>query len=417
VHRVLNNGLIVDIVENHAVPTVAIQATILAGTMHAPSGKPALPQLTASMLDRGTKTKDKRVIAQALDDVGATIEFTTALSEITAKAAGLSRDTKLLLETLADELKNPAFPIDELEKARAEMKTDVLQASENTSQRATDRMAEIVFPKGHPYYVPTPDELLASLAAATRDDVVQFHRDRFNGASTILAVVGDVDAPAIAAMIDKLFDDVPAGQRPAFNQPRTAPGAPVEEVVTLRGKANMNLVFGAASGLARADPDYEAALIANAAVGQDSLSSRIGKRVRDTEGLSYTLSSRFRMADALDGVWMINVAVAPANLSKALASTRDEFEKYCREGATEAEVETQKEFFAGNYQVRLGSNAGIAAALADAEKFGYGPGYLDQYPERFRRVTLDQVNAAMKAHLHPDRLNLVVAGDLDNVPD
>src|SRR6185295_10370271 len=57
VHRVLKNGLTVDVVENHAVPTVAIQATILAGTMHAPAGKPALSQFTASMLDRGTKTK------------------------------------------------------------------------------------------------------------------------------------------------------------------------------------------------------------------------------------------------------------------------------------------------------------------------------------------------------------------------
>jgi zinc protease len=191
----------------------------------------------------------------------------------------------------------------------------------------------------------------------------------------------------------------------------------VREVVTLRGKANMNLIYGAASGLARNDRDYEASLIANAAVGQDAMSSRIGKRVRDSEGLSYNLWSRFRMSDVLDGVWMVNVAVAPANLTKALASTKDEFEKYCREGITEEEVEVQKQYFAGNYQVKLGSNAGIAAALAEAEKFGYGPAYLDEFPERVRRVTRAEVDAAIKAHLHPDKLNLVVAGDLDRVPE
>jgi zinc protease len=416
-HRVLKNGMTLDVVENHAVPTIALQATILAGSMTAPAGKPALAQLTAAMLDRGTKTKDKRAIAAALDGAGAQLAFAATLYDATATGAGLSRDARLLIETLADELKSPAFAPEEIEKARAEMKTTVLQASESTFQRAADRIAEIVFPSGHPYHAPTPDEMLASLAATTRTEIVQFHRERYNGSSLILAISGDVDSGAIASMVEKLFGDLPAGRRPVVAQPRTAPASPVREVVTLRGKANMNLIYGAASGLARNDRDYEASLIANAAVGQDAMSSRIGKRVRDSEGLSYNLWSRFRMSDVLDGVWMVNVAVAPANLTKALASTKDEFEKYCREGITEEEVEVQKQYFAGNYQVKLGSNAGIAAALAEAEKFGYGPAYLDEFPDRVRRVTRAEVNAAIKAHLHPDKLNLVVAGDLDRVPE
>jgi zinc protease len=147
------------------------------------------------------------------------------------------------------------------------------------------------------------------------------------------------------------------------------------------------------------------------------LSSRIGKRVRDTEGLSYDLASNFELSDVLDGVWTVNVAVAPANLKKALSSTKDEFEKYCREGISGDEVAIEKDFFAGSYQVGLESNAGIAAALAVAEKFGYGPAYLDEFPARIRRVTREEVNAAIKAHLHPDKLNLVIAGDLEQIPE
>ena len=104
------------------------------------------------------------------------------------------------------------------------------------------------------------------------------------------------------------------------------------------------------------DSDYEAALIGNAALGQNSLSSRIGKRVRDTEGLSYNLSSRYGITDEVDGMWYVNVNVAPQNLAKAMASTTDEIVKFGREGVTEAEVEAQKSFFAGNYQVGLASN-------------------------------------------------------------
>jgi zinc protease len=415
--RIFKNGMTLDVVENHAVPTIAVQATILAGTISAPVEKPALAPLTGAMLDRGTISNDKRAIAEALDAVGAQIDFAVTFSEATAKAVGLARDTKLLLEILADELKHPAFDTEEIAKAKATTKTIVLQNAENTSLRAADRMRNIVYPPGHPYRAPPPDEMLASLALLTRGEIVQFHREFYNGSSLILAISGDVNAHEIAAMVESLFGDIPKGKRPVFKQPRTAPREPTSEVVTVRGKANMNLIYGAASGLAIVDPDYEASLIANAAVGQDALSSRIGTRLRDMEGLSYDLASNFELSDVLDGVWTVNVAVAPVNLKQALASTKDEFEKFCHGLITDDEIAMQKAFLAGNYQVGLGTNAGIAAALTMAEKFGYGPAYLDEFPKRIRKVTREEVNAAIKAHLHPDKLNLVIAGDLERVPE
>ena len=84
---------------------------------------------------------------------------------------------------------------------------------------------------------------------------------------------------------------------------------------------------------------------------------------------------------------------------------------------TEEELQTQKSFFAGNYRVNLGSNGGVAGALITAERFGFGPSYLDEYPERLQKVTREQVNAAIRKHLHPDKLDLVVAGDLVKLPD
>jgi zinc protease len=185
----------------------------------------------------------------------------------------------------------------------------------------------------------------------------------------------------------------------------------------MRGKANMNFVYGEASGLRRTDPEWEAAIVANAALGQSSLTSRIGKRVRDREGLSYTLNSRFLWSDYVDGVWMVDVAVAPKNLAKAMRSTREEIERYCQEGIQEEEMETQKRYFAGNYRVRLGTNAGVAFSLTFAEKYGYGPAYLDQFPDRVRAVTRDQVNQVIRARLHPDKLHWVVAGDLETIPE
>ncbi len=416
-HRVLPNGITLNVVANQAVPTVAIHGLVLAGRQETPGGQSAVPQLTAAMLTRGTKNRSKRAIAARLDDVGANRSITADLSEAVVTGSALSRDLGLLLGVLADELRNPAFLEEELEKAKSELKAALLRGYDNTGLRARERLSRIVYPKGHPFRARERDEMLASLDAVRVSDLRLFHQDRYVGSGTILSIVGDVDTTEVAALVESLFGSLPKGERRRYEILRTEPNAPERAVETLRGKANMNFVFGHASGLKRTDPEWEAAIVANAALGQSSLTSRIGKRVRDREGLSYTLNSRFLWSDYLDGVWMVDVNVAPKNLGKAMRSTREEIERYVKEGITDAEVETQKSYFAGNYRVRLGTNAGVAFSLSYAQKYGYGPRYLDEFPDRVRAVTKDQVNDVIRARLHPEKLHLVVAGDLEAIPE
>jgi zinc protease len=377
-----------------------------------------LADLAGKMLARGTATRTKEQIGALLDDLGATRTYFTQLTELSVEANGMARDLPLMLDIIADELRRPAFAAAELAKARKDLENDYLRADDDTSTRAQQRLGQLAFAAGHPYHPAARAAKLRSLAAITEDELRAFHRARYGASGMILAIAGDVDPVATIALVEKLFGDAPAGQRASFAAlPRTQPVAGMREAVTLRGKANMNIVMGSASGLRRADPDYEAALVANAALGQSGLSSRIGRRVRDTEGLTYSIYSRFLQSEELDGVWLVNVNVAPPNLARAIRSTREELQKYAREGATDAEVEAQKSFFAGNFRIGLGSNAGIAAALANAEKFGFGPRYLDEFPARIGAVTTEQANAAMRKHFFPDRLHLIVAGDLETLPD
>ena len=415
--KVLANGLIVDVLENHTVPTVAIRGLVFAGDSSVPREQIAVPSLTTKMLQRGTKSRTKEQIAALLDGVGATRFYGSSLFDATLTMNGLSRDLPLLLDVLSDEVRNPAWSAEELTKAKSELRTDVLRADDNTSARAIEKLTQLVYSSDHPYRQAGKDATLASLEAVTAEQLRVFHQSRYTGSSMILAIVGDVDAQQTIALVEKAFGALPKGERVRYTTAITKPAEKgSQNVVAMPGKANMNLIYGTASGLRRTDPDYEAALIANAALGQNSLSSRIGRRVRDTEGLSYNLSSRYGFTDALDGLWYVNVNVAPQNLAKAMKSTREELDKFAKEGITDEEVQIQKSFFAGNYQVGLGTNGGVAAALLTAEKWGFGPKYLDEFPSRVRAVTKEQVNAAIKTHFFPDRLHAIVAGDLETMP-
>jgi zinc protease len=418
VRKVLANGVIVDVIENHTVPTVAVRALVFAGDSAAPAGQPALPGLVANMLARGTKTRTKEQIGALLDDVGATHSYFAGQNQVVGQAGGMARNLPLMLEILAEELRDPAFNAEELVKARKELENAYLQADDNTSLRAQERLGQLIYAKDHPYYPKGRAAMVASLNELTQADLRAFHAARYNGAGTIIAVVGDVDAARTVALVEKRFAAMARGERYSNMRVATTPPADASrEAVTLQGKANMNIVLGTASGLRRTDPDYEAALVGNAALGQTALSSRLGKRVRDTEGLTYQIYSRFLQSDEIDGVWLANVFVAPQNLAKALKSTQDVIATYARDGATDAEVEAQKSFFAGNFKVGLGTNGGVADALVSAEKYGFGPKYLDEYPARINSVTTAQANAAMRKHFAADRLHLIVAGDLDKLPE
>jgi len=419
VRTVLANGLVVDVVENHTVPLVSVRGLVMAGNVQATGPRAALPALTEKMIARGTTSRSKEDIGALLANVGAERRYLTTPGHVGIEADGMARDLPLILDVLADELRRPALAPGELAKAKAELENEVLRADDDTSTRAQERLAQLSFAPGHPYHPVGRAAKLQGLAALGIADVRDFHRARYVGEGTILAIVGDVDARAVIAQVTQLFGDMAKGEKAAFDAVARAGAADraTREAVTMRGKANMNIVIGGASGLRRLDPDYEAALVSNAVFGQSALASRVGRRVRDSEGLSYEVSSRYALTDLLDGVWRVNVNVAPQNTAKALRSTLDEIAKYARDGATDAEVAVQKNFFAGNYQVNLGSNPGVAAALVSAEKFGLGPRYLDEFPARIRSVTTAQANAALRKHFAPDKLHVIVAGDLDSVPD
>jgi zinc protease len=416
--KVLPNGIIVDVVENRANPTVAIRGLVFAGDSTSPAGQPSIADLTARMLQRGTTKRTKEQIASLLDGAGATRSYSTNLFEATLGLNGLSRDLPLLIDVLAEELRNPKFAQDELAKAKSELRTTVLRSDDATSSRAMEKLTQLVYADAHPYRSAGRAAMEASIEAATAEELRAFHRERYTGSNLVLAIVGDVDAKSTIALIEKHLGGLEKGKRLRMAaEPTTPAETPASQVITMPGKANVNLVLGSASGLRRSDPDYEAALIANAALGQNALSSRIGRRVRDTEGLSYNLFSRYDMSDALDGLWYVNIAVAPQNVAKALRSTREEIAKFAADGVTEEEVQIQKNFFAGNFQVGLSTNAGVASALITAEKFGFGPRYLDEFPVRMRAVTHEEVNEAIKNRFYPDRLHLIIAGALDQLPE
>ncbi len=239
-----------------------------------------------------------------------------------------------------------------------------------------------------------------------------FHAAAYGPGSLVLAVVGDVDPDTVTARIGERLDGWTGGLHDRPSWPDPLPAHPAEELVHLDERPNLDVLLGHAGTLRRGDPDEAAAVLANSCLGQSTLTSRLGVRVRDREGLTYGVYSRFFATREVPGPWAIALMVSPGNLRRAIASCREVLEDYLERGPGEDELADERTALAGAYRVALATNSGLARELAATMATDAGFERLDTYPERVLATTRDEVTAALRRHLHPDRLVLAAAGSL-----
>ena len=410
--RTLANGAQIHVLENHFNPTVAVSGSLHAGPLFAPPGRRLLASVTAGELSKGTERRTKLQIAEDLESRGASLSFSSDASDpvgVDIAGSALSRDTEILIDRLVEILRTPVFPAEELEKEKKRLVGSIRQQLDQPGVRAYEAAARRVYPPGHPFHRRTGEERIASVEALAREDLEAFYRERYGAATLQLVVVGDVVSDGVLDGLEQRLASWLAGAPstvPAVPVPRSAPG---RETVVMPDKASADVVLLEPSTLTRPEPAYLPCTLANSALGQSSLTSRLGVRVRDTEGLTYGIHSSFH-ATHVPGPFVVSVTVKPESRDAAVASTLDEIERFLAGGLTPRELEEEKSSRIGKFQVDLASNSGIAQALDAAAYYGLGLEYLDRFPSLVESVTKEKADTEFRSRVHPDRFTIVSAG-------
>lgn len=410
--RALGNGTQLFVLENHFNPTLAVSGSLHAGPLFAPPGRRLLASVTAGELLKGTERRTKIQIAEDLESRGASLSFSSDSSDpvgVDIAGGALSRDADLLLDRLVEILRTPVFPGEELEKEKKRLVGSIRQQLDQPGVRAYETAARRVYPPGHPFHRRTGEERIATVEAVTRDDLVAFYREHYGARTLQVVVVGDVAADRILDGLEERLASWPAGPVSTIPSVPVPPAAPGRETVVMPDKASADVVLLEPSNLTRGDPAYLACTLANSALGQSALTSRLGVRVRDTEGLTYGIHSSFHATHAA-GPFVVTVTVKPESRDAAVASTLDEISRFLASGLTPKELEEEKSSRTGKFQVDLASNGGIAQALDAAVYYGFGLEYLDQFPALVESVTKEQADAEFRRRVHPDRFTIVSAG-------
>jgi zinc protease len=416
VHRAeLPSGAVQLVLENHATPTFSLRGSLRGGSYFEPADKPGLAQIMAEMLERGTNKRTKLELAGDLEAAGADLGLSADAFALNVGARALSKDLRLVYTALAEELMEPAFPADELEKLKQQTIAGIQEQQTDTRYRAYERFTNLIYAQNHPYYSPPGDELIRSIGSITVDDLRKFYQSRVGGRSLIISLAGDVDHAAAADLFNELFANFSGPDKVEIvDNGGVLPATARREVVTMKDKASVDVLLGLPASLHRDSADFYAASLANSALGESTLSSRLGLQVRDIEGLTYGINSRFRSPSLVAGAWYVGVTLNPQNVERAIASTLEVLRKYVAEGITPEELADQKSAAIGSFKVGMATNGGLARVMWNAEFFGLGADFVDRYPSIIESVSLEEVNAAIRKYFRPDELTIVAAGDLPN---
>jgi zinc protease len=386
---------------------VTIRGSLAAGEAASPNR--ALAHLAAGMLERGTTKRDQFAIADLLEKVGVTLDFNVGTETVEFTGRCLTPDVPLVIELLAEQLRTPAFHAEEFSKLKTQLVSEAQQSLEDTDTQAAIAFSQAAFPVGHPSRKASIADLVKDLESAKLEDVQKFHRTVYGPATLRFVAVGDVKADVVKAEITKAFNGWAGGQPFAGPVP-TSPKIN-DKVVAMPDKTSLSVVIGQPTGVEAKDPDWLALDLANAVLGR-SFTSRLMGNVRDREGLTYGIGSRFSSDTFRPGAWYVRATFAPALLEKGLASTRREINDWYGKGITAAELAYRQSALAGQFAVALETTEGLSEQLLRCIERGFDIQWLDEYPSKLRALTLDQVNAAIKRHLDPAKMSTVKAGTL-----
>ena len=342
---VLANGITVLARANFNSPSVVFGGYLQCGGLFDPDDKLGLADFTAVSLLRGTTRHTTQQIFDALESVGANLSFSAGVHTAGFTGRSLSEDLPLLLRTLAEALRQPAFPVEQVEKLRAQLLTGLAIRAQDTAEMASLTFDQIVY-AGHPYARPE-DGWPETIRAIRREDLEAFHRRHYGPRGMILAVAGAVDPHQAIEQVEKALG---SWSNPGQPEPPALPSLkPLRETVnrkvTIAGKSQADIVIGT-SGPTRKNPDFMPASLGNSILGQFGMSGRIGDVVREKSGLAYYAYSSLN-AGIGPGTWEVSAGVNPKNVEKTSELIRKELTRFTRKGITPEELADSQSNFIG----------------------------------------------------------------------
>lgn len=403
----LKNGLGVLFAPWRRYPLLSLEVLLPAGGRYDRPETAGLASFHASLLDEGTGRLSALQIAAAIEELGGFLGTGCDWNVASVGVNLLSRHRDAGLDLVAEILRGPAFPQEEVERLRRQRLAEILRRKSQPSSLAQRFFARAVF-EGTNFAEPLIGTA-ESVGSLGRDHFLDFYRRRVGPAGATVVAVGDGEPGEILERIEEAFGDwsVEAEEPPPPAEPTPLDGVRLH-VVDRSGSTQAQLQMGHL-GLARDHPDHPRATVMNALLG-GSFTGRINLSLRERHGITYGAYSQLAYRQG-PGIFAVKAAVKTEAVGVAVREILTEMRFLREELVDEKDLRGCQDYLVGVFPTTLQTVGDIAKRLEDLTVFGLGDDYFLHYPEVLRRVSREDVREAARRYLHPEHIAVVVVGE------
>lgn len=411
-HWTTEQGTRVYFMQAEELPMLDIQLLFAAGASR--DGElPGLGTMTNAMLNEGTGDQDAGTIAAGFERLGA--QFTNSAHRDMALAGlrTLSADDKLdaAVALFTQVVARPSFPEEAFERLRNQLLASLKFRLQRPASLASEAFWADLYP-GHPYGT-LPEGQAESLQAMTPETLRQFHSQYYTTGNAVIALVGDINRERAERLAQRLADALPQGPAaPVIADPE--PVASSHRHIEFDGQQTHILV--GQHGISRHDPDYAALYVGNQILGGSGFGSRLMQEIRESRGLSYSVSSRLIPMQATGPV-MVSMQTRSDQVDQALEVIHQSLDAFINEGPTEAELARTKRQINGEFPLSTANNAAIVAQLGMIGFYGLPLNHLQLFLDQVQALTVEDIRAAFARHFDPEQRLVITVGPAPGIAD
>lgn len=376
-------------------------------------GQKDVGDFTAALLDKGTRSLSREQFQDRLDQLRTELNVSGAPGRVTVTLSSRRDQLPAAITLVSDLLRNPVLKDEALVEYRQVRLAAIEQQRKEPGAVAQNALARLgnPYPRGDLRYGRTFDEIVSDVNRVTIEDVRTFHKGFYGAAKGEFAAVGDMDVGAVRAALQAGFADWNTGA-PFTRVPEPLlPVKPERLILTTPDKQNATMLTRVGVPLTDLDADYPALMMANHLLGAAG-NSRLWKRIRETEGLSYGVGSSIAWNNLeRNSSWQASAIFAPQNRAKIEAAFVEEVARALKDGFTAQELGEGQSSLLSFRRLSRAQDAGVVQALANNLYLGRTFALSAKVDATLAALTLEQVNAALRQYVTPGNFVSAYAGD------
>lgn len=397
---------------------VVVSFRVLFGNEENLRGRTFAAPMAGGMLMRGTTSHTREELSDEFDRLNAQVGIGGGTTSASGSIMTTYENLPAVLELVNEVLHEPAFDASEFEQLR-EQRLAALesQRSEPTAIASLTMQRHMnPYPEDDPRYIPSLDEQIEGLRNVSVEEARQFHSEFYGATRGHMAIVGDFDREAVMPIVEQIFGDWVAEAPTERLGDRYFDVEPINETIRTPDKPNAFFIAGLNLPLSDSDPDYPALLMGNFMLGGGFLNSRLAVRIRQNEGISYSVASGISGHPIeQSGQFQAFAIYAPENVQKLEQAFMEELNRVIEEGFTAEELAAAKSGYLQSSQVSRGNDRVLAGQLSQQLYFERTMDWQARLESAMSELTVEQVNAAFRKWIDPSKLSIVKAGDFPGI--